>query len=122
MGNIFLGKGTSLGVAIGIFGLFVLAIIAIHVLATGISLKRPRAVQNKLGTVIEPVRLALFGRIVQDFIIQNQILHLFFDQMVTLQILKNTNNYWIIILLTGSSKFMGWLTILLNFPLQTYML
>ena len=31
MGNIFLGKGTSLGVAIGIFGLFVLAIIAIHV-------------------------------------------------------------------------------------------
>ena len=65
MGNIFLGKGTSLGVAIGIFGLFVLAIIAIHVWATGISLKRPRAVQNKLGTVIEPVRLALFGRIVQ---------------------------------------------------------
>jgi DMSO/TMAO reductase YedYZ molybdopterin-dependent catalytic subunit len=65
MGNIFLGKGTSLGVAIGIFGLFVLAIIAIHVWATGISLKRPRAVQNKLGTVIEPVRLALFGRMVQ---------------------------------------------------------
>jgi sulfoxide reductase catalytic subunit YedY len=53
MGNIFLGKGTSLGVAIGIFGLFVLAIIAIHVWATGISLKSPRYVQNKLGAIIE---------------------------------------------------------------------
>ena len=64
MGNIFLGKETSLGIAIGIFALFVLVVIAVHVWTTGISLRRPRAVQNKLGAVIEPVRLALFGRIV----------------------------------------------------------
>jgi DMSO/TMAO reductase YedYZ molybdopterin-dependent catalytic subunit len=64
MGNIFLGKETSLGIAIGIFALFVLVVIAVHVWATGISLRRPRAVQNKLGAIIEPVRLTLFGRIV----------------------------------------------------------
>ena len=39
MGNIFLGKETSLGIAIGIFALFVLVVIAVHVWATGISLK-----------------------------------------------------------------------------------
>jgi DMSO/TMAO reductase YedYZ molybdopterin-dependent catalytic subunit len=64
MGNIFLGRETSLGIAIGIFALFVLVVIAVHVWATGISLRRPRAVQNKLGAIIEPVRLTLFGRIV----------------------------------------------------------
>jgi DMSO/TMAO reductase YedYZ molybdopterin-dependent catalytic subunit/thiosulfate reductase cytochrome b subunit len=64
MGNIFLGKETSLGIAIGIFALFVLVVVTVHVWATGISLKRPRLVQNKLGAVIEPVRRALFGRIV----------------------------------------------------------
>ncbi|MGC2573360.1 MAG: cytochrome b/b6 domain-containing protein, partial [Candidatus Nitrosopolaris sp.] len=64
MGNIFFGKGTSLGIAIGIFALFVLVVVAVHVWATGISLKRPRLVQNKLGAVIEPIRHALFGRIV----------------------------------------------------------
>ena len=64
MGNIFLGKGTSLGIAIGIFALFVLVVIAVHVWATGISLKKPRLVQNRLGAVIEIVRRALFGRIV----------------------------------------------------------
>ena len=64
MGNIFLGKETSLGIAIGIFALFVLVVVAVHVWATGVSLRRPRAVQNKLGAVIEPVKRALFGRIV----------------------------------------------------------
>jgi methionine sulfoxide reductase catalytic subunit len=64
MGNIFLGKVTSLGVAIGIFALFVLAVVVVHVWATGISLKKPRLVQNKLGAVIELVRHSLFGRIV----------------------------------------------------------
>jgi len=43
MGNIFLGKGISLGVAVGTFGgLFVLVdVVAVHVWATGISLKGP---------------------------------------------------------------------------------
>ena len=64
MGNIFLGKITSLGVAIGIFALFVLVIVAVHVWATGISLKNPRLVQNKLGAVIELVRHSLFSRVI----------------------------------------------------------
>jgi DMSO/TMAO reductase YedYZ molybdopterin-dependent catalytic subunit len=64
MGNIFLGKGTSLGIAIGIFALFVLVVVAVHVWATGISLKNPRLVQNKLGAVIELVRHSLFSRVI----------------------------------------------------------
>jgi methionine sulfoxide reductase catalytic subunit len=64
MGNIFLGTATSLGIAIGIFALFVLVVVAILVWATGISLKNPRFVQNKLGAVIEPIRHALFSKVV----------------------------------------------------------
>ncbi len=64
MGNIFLGKSTSLGIAIGIFALFVLVVVAVHVWATGISLKNPRLVQNKLGAVVELVRHALFSRVI----------------------------------------------------------
>ena len=64
MGNIFLGKGTSLGIAIGIFALFVLVVVAVHVWATGISLKNPRLVQNKLGAVLELARHALFSRVI----------------------------------------------------------
>ena len=64
MGNIFLGRATSLGIAIGIFALFILVVVAIQVWATGVSLKYPRFVQNKLGSVIEPVRHILFRRAV----------------------------------------------------------
>ena len=64
MGNIFLGKGTSLGIAIGIFALLVIVVVAVHVWATGISLKNPRLVQNKLGAVIEMVRHSLFSRVI----------------------------------------------------------
>jgi methionine sulfoxide reductase catalytic subunit len=64
MGNIFLGKATSLGIAIGIFALFVIVVVAIQIWATGISLKRPRLVQNKLGSIIEPVRHLLFRKVV----------------------------------------------------------
>jgi sulfoxide reductase catalytic subunit YedY len=64
MGNIFLGKATSLGIAIGIFALFVIVIVVIQIWATGISLKRPRLVQNKLGSIIEPVRHLLFRKVV----------------------------------------------------------
>ena len=64
MGNIFLGKGTSLGIAIGIFALFVLVVVVVHVWATGISLKNPRLVQTKLGAVIELARHALFSKVI----------------------------------------------------------
>ena len=64
MGDIFLGKETSFGIAIGILGLFVLVVVAVHVWATGTSLKYPRAVQIKLGTVIEPLKRILFRRII----------------------------------------------------------
>jgi sulfoxide reductase catalytic subunit YedY len=64
MGNIVLGHATSFGVAAGLFALFVIAVVVVNVWATGISLKKPRLVQNKLGAIIEPIRRALFGRIV----------------------------------------------------------
>ncbi len=63
MGNIFLGKATSLGMAISIFGLFVLVVVAVLIWATGISLKKPRFVQNKLGAVIDPLKHGLFSRV-----------------------------------------------------------
>jgi methionine sulfoxide reductase catalytic subunit len=64
MGNIFLGEATSLGIAIGIFALFVIVVVAINVWATGISLRNPRLVQNKLGYVIESIRHVLFNKVV----------------------------------------------------------
>jgi sulfoxide reductase catalytic subunit YedY len=63
MGNIFLGKETSLGIAIGIFALFVLVVVAIHVWATGISLRNPRLMQHVLGAVVQRARMALFHRL-----------------------------------------------------------
>jgi thiosulfate reductase cytochrome b subunit len=65
MGNIVLGnggKGTSLGVAIGLFALLVIAVVIVHVWATGISLKRPRLTQNTLDRIIMPVKQTLFGK------------------------------------------------------------
>jgi len=64
MGNIFLGRATSLGIAVGIFALFVLVVTSIHIWATGISLKKPRLVQHKLGAVIEVLKHALFSKVV----------------------------------------------------------
>jgi|KBSMisStandDraft_5_1062788.scaffolds.fasta_scaffold39963_1 thiosulfate reductase cytochrome b subunit len=64
MGDIFLGKATSFGIAVGIFILFFLVVIAIQVWATGISLKNPRLIQNKLGTVIEPLKRIFFNKVV----------------------------------------------------------
>ncbi|MER5174193.1 MAG: molybdopterin-dependent oxidoreductase [Candidatus Nitrosocosmicus sp.] len=63
MGNIFLGQATSLGIAIGIFALFVLVVVAVLIWATGISLKNPRLVQNKLGAIIDPLKHLLFSRV-----------------------------------------------------------
>lgn len=62
MGNIFLGHATSLGIAIGIFSLFVIVILAINIWATGISLRNPRWVQTKLGSIIIPITSTLFGK------------------------------------------------------------
>ncbi|MDR4492383.1 MAG: molybdopterin-dependent oxidoreductase [Candidatus Nitrosocosmicus sp.] len=64
MGNIFLGHATSLGIAVGIFALFVIVVVAVNVWATGISLKNPRYVQRKLGSIIDPVRRTLFNKVV----------------------------------------------------------
>jgi hypothetical protein len=65
MGNIVLGnggKGTSLGVAIGLFALLVIAVVIVHVWAIGISLKRPRLTQNTLDKIIMPVKQMLFKK------------------------------------------------------------
>ena len=43
MGNIVLGHTISLGVAIGLFALFVIAVVVVHAWATGVSLSNPRA-------------------------------------------------------------------------------
>jgi methionine sulfoxide reductase catalytic subunit len=64
MGNIVLGQSTNLATAIGLFALYVTIVIIIHVWVTGSSLRKPRAVQNKLGVVIEPAKRVLFRRLV----------------------------------------------------------
>jgi methionine sulfoxide reductase catalytic subunit len=64
MGNIVLGneEGVSLGIAIGLFALFVISVVIVHVWATGISLKKPRLTQNMLDIVIMPVKQVLFNK------------------------------------------------------------
>jgi methionine sulfoxide reductase catalytic subunit len=64
MGNMFLGRPTNFSAAIGILAFFVGVVVVVHFLATWISLKKPRLIQNTLGAVIEVVRRALFVRIV----------------------------------------------------------
>ena len=48
MGNIMLGHPTNFVVAIGLLTLLVLVVIIVNVWATGLSLKKPRLVQNSL--------------------------------------------------------------------------
>jgi DMSO/TMAO reductase YedYZ molybdopterin-dependent catalytic subunit len=63
MGNIALGHAnTSFGVAVGLFALFVVAVVAVHLWATGISLRKPRLVQNTLDKVIVPANWILFRK------------------------------------------------------------
>jgi sulfoxide reductase catalytic subunit YedY len=66
MGNIALGQGKdiSLGVAIGLFSLFVVAVVIVHVWATGASLQKPRRIQNILDVVILPAKWVLFRKAV----------------------------------------------------------
>ena len=56
MGNIVLGHTTSFGVAAGLFSLFLIAVVIIHVWATGISIRRPRRIQNTLDIVLVPAK------------------------------------------------------------------
>ena len=93
MGNIFLGKATSFGIAVGIFILFFLVVVAIQVWATGISLRNPRLIQNKLGTVIEPLKRIFSIKLVQSSNLQNHPLLPSFEPMDILQIQKNMQIY-----------------------------
>lgn len=62
MGNIVLGHTTSFGVAAGLFALIVLSVIIIHTWVTGISLRKPRRIQNSLDVAIVPAKWLLFRK------------------------------------------------------------
>jgi DMSO/TMAO reductase YedYZ molybdopterin-dependent catalytic subunit/thiosulfate reductase cytochrome b subunit len=62
MGNIALGHATNFGVAAGLFALFVIAVIIVHVWATRTSLRRPRLIQNTLDIVLVPAKWILFRK------------------------------------------------------------
>jgi methionine sulfoxide reductase catalytic subunit len=62
MGNIVLGHTTSFGIAAGLFALFLIAVIAVHIWATGISLSKPRLIQNSLDMVLVPAKWILFHK------------------------------------------------------------
>lgn len=62
MGNIILGQATNFGVAIGLFVLVVLMVVMVNVWVTGISLKYPRDIQNKLDKIIVPLKWLLFKK------------------------------------------------------------
>ena len=65
MANIILGGGEfTLMVATIFFLLYFAIVIVIHAWATEYSLRRPRKIQVGLGKVIEPVKHALFGKVV----------------------------------------------------------
>ena len=64
MGNIVLGHATSFSVAAGLFALFVLSVVIVHLWATGISLHRPRNIQNALDVIIVPAKWFLFRKAV----------------------------------------------------------
>ena len=62
MGNIVLGHATSFGVAAGLFALFVIAVIIANVWTSGISLRRPRQIQNTLDIILVPAKWILFRK------------------------------------------------------------
>ena len=62
MGNIALGHATNFGVAAGLFALFVIAVIIVHVWATRTSLRRPRLIQNTLDIVLVPAKWILLRK------------------------------------------------------------
>jgi sulfoxide reductase catalytic subunit YedY len=64
MGNIILGYSEGIGLitAIGLFALYLILVMIIHVWATGISLKKPRLVQRVLGAIIDPIKWILLHK------------------------------------------------------------
>jgi methionine sulfoxide reductase catalytic subunit len=64
MGNIVLGQGigTSMVTAIALFALYFVAVVIINVWITGISLKKPRKIQNALDIFIVPAKYTLFRK------------------------------------------------------------
>jgi sulfoxide reductase catalytic subunit YedY len=60
MGNIVLGHATNFGVAVGLFTLIVLFVIIDHIWVTGISLRKPRRIQNALDIALVPAKWLLF--------------------------------------------------------------
>jgi methionine sulfoxide reductase catalytic subunit len=80
MGNIALGQGknASLGVAIGLFSLFVIAVIIVHVWATGASLHKPLQIQNILDVVILPAKWVLFRKAISKQLFHKSEISLFF--------------------------------------------
>jgi len=65
MGNmVFGGEAITFQMAAIAFGGYVAAVFIVHAWATEYSLLRPRRIQIMLGSVLEPVRRAVFGRII----------------------------------------------------------
>src|ERR671931_905068 len=64
MGNIVLGQGlgTPMITAIALFALYFVAVVIINVWITGISLKRPRKIQNTLDILIVHAKYILFRK------------------------------------------------------------
>ncbi|HET7390936.1 MAG TPA: molybdopterin-dependent oxidoreductase [Nitrososphaeraceae archaeon] len=78
MGNIVLGHATSFGVAAGLFALFVIAVVVVNVWATGVSLRKPRIIQNALDVVLVPAKWILFHKTISRQQIPKSMVSLFF--------------------------------------------
>lgn len=65
MGNIVLGyPNIDLITAIGLFFLYFIVIIIIHLWITGVSLRKPRFVQNTIDKILDPIKALLFRGVV----------------------------------------------------------
>jgi methionine sulfoxide reductase catalytic subunit len=78
MGNIVFGHATSFGVAAGLFALFVIAVVVVNVWATGVSLRKPRLIQNALDVVLVPTKWILFHKTISRQQIPKSKVSLFF--------------------------------------------
>ncbi|MBV9176739.1 MAG: molybdopterin-dependent oxidoreductase, partial [Nitrososphaeraceae archaeon] len=101
MGNIVLGHATSFGVAAGLFALFVIAVVVVNVWATGISLRKPRLIQNALDVVLVPAKWILFHKAISRQQIPKSKVSLFFrvngyppDTQEYKELLKNNFTNW----------------------------
>jgi DMSO/TMAO reductase YedYZ molybdopterin-dependent catalytic subunit/thiosulfate reductase cytochrome b subunit len=101
MGNIVLGHATSFGVAAGLFALFVIAVVAVNVWATGVSLRKPRLIQNALDIVLVPAKWILFHKTISRQRIPKSKVSLFFrvngyppDTQEYKELLKNNFTNW----------------------------